>query len=286
MPKIKRAAEEISNEERERRAYQRAKQQEAIEARSRGEIFESSRRVTFPKRKPLEARKEAERVSRRKAENAAKRRAAQKAVKQQRISAPDIVIVPIFWKGEAKQMARVLSACADVEKALAPGTWRVMLDAGHKYTPGQKFAHWEHKGVKLRVEVGPREAATGCCTIARTFTPSEPARRVQNVTISTEAMSNCINTLSLLQSDQQVPDIGDIHAQPSDDLQEDDNLGVSRKLPTVGNGGDDLGDDFTDVNLGGTSEATKRSMAQESSSKVKVAKRAPPAKRKGRVVGF
>ena len=26
----------------------------------------------------------------------------------------------------------------------------VELDAGHKYTPGQKFAHWEHKGVALR----------------------------------------------------------------------------------------------------------------------------------------
>ena len=46
---------------------------------------------------------------------------------------------------------------------------RSELDAGSKYTPGQKFAHWEHKGVKLRVEVGPREAARKRCTLAKTF---------------------------------------------------------------------------------------------------------------------
>ena len=44
-----------------------------------------------------------------------------------------------------------------------------------RYTPGQKFAHWEHKGVKLRVEVGPREAARKRCTLAKTFQAGVPA---------------------------------------------------------------------------------------------------------------
>ena len=54
-------------------------------------------------------------------------------------------------------------------QALEEGGVRCELDAGNKYTPGQKFAHWEHKGVKLRVEVGPREAARKRCTLAKTF---------------------------------------------------------------------------------------------------------------------
>ena len=36
-------------------------------------------------------------------------------VKQQKLLAPEVVIVPIFWKGEAGQRARVLSACADAD---------------------------------------------------------------------------------------------------------------------------------------------------------------------------
>ena len=80
---------------------------------------------------------------------------------------------------------RVLSACSDVEAALSGSARRVLLDAGHKYTPGQKFAHWEHKGVRLRVEVGPREAERGCCTVARTFNPGSPAHRPLASGIST-----------------------------------------------------------------------------------------------------
>lgn len=60
---------------------------------------------------------------------------------------------------------------------------RTTLDGGHKFTPGQKFAHWEHRGVKLRVEVGPREAEKGCCTLARTFEPGSVARRETGVEV-------------------------------------------------------------------------------------------------------
>ena len=52
-----------------------------------------------------------------------------------------------------------------------------------RYTPGQKFAHWEHKGVKLRVEVGPREAARKRCTLAKTFQAGVPARRLTGVEV-------------------------------------------------------------------------------------------------------
>lgn len=187
----------LTEEERERRERQRQQIKVALEVRARGEEYIN---VTKKKRKPLEARREMKRIERRKKENAAKKREVQKAVKKERSNAPDIVIVPIFWKGEAKQMAKVLGACADVQKALAGMDKRIELDAGHKYTPGQKFAHWEHKGVMLRVEVGPREAERGCCTVARTWVAGEQAHRVQKVAITEEALPAALKTLMALKA--------------------------------------------------------------------------------------
>ena len=174
----------LTEEERERRERQRQQIKVALEVRARGEeyinVTEEAEAIGGAKGD------EADRAAQER--NAAKKREVQKAVKKERSNAPDIVIVPIFWKGEAKQMAKVLGACADVQKALAGMDKRIELDAGHKYTPGQKFAHWEHKGVMLRVEVGPREAERGCCTVARTWVAGEQAHRVQKVAITEEAL--------------------------------------------------------------------------------------------------
>ena len=187
----------LSEEERARRAHQAAQREKALAARSGGEKFVSEAK----KRRPLERRRFEKRKTERKAENASKRRAAQKESKKSKASAPDIVIVPIFWKGEAKQMARVLSACADAEAALADCGKRVLLDAGHTYTPGQKFAHWEHRGVQLRVEIGPREAEKKNCTLARTFSPGEPAHRVQKVAVDGSLWSELAKLAAMTSGD-------------------------------------------------------------------------------------
>lgn len=257
----KRALADLSADEKERRERQRALQVEAIEKRSRGEAFVNP---TKKKRKPLEARRLAKRLEKRKAENAAKRREVQKKVKEMKASAPEIIIVPVFWKGEAKQMARVLSVCADVEAALASMGKRVMLDAGHKYTPGQKFAHWEHKGVRLRVEVGPREAERGCCTVARTFKPGEPAHRVQRVPISAETLPAELEKLDKMTREEESADgatsgdeDGGEHEPPeraakrskrAADSDSDANDDAPTKPPR--RGGDDLEDDFADADAG------------------------------------
>lgn len=163
----------VSPEEAARREKQRAAQQAAMAARQQGEAYTASKR----KRAPKDRRKFDERDSQRKKSDNKQRRERQKETKKQRAQAPDVVVIPIFWKGEAGQRASVLSVCVDVEKLLSDAGKKVVMDGGHKFTPGQKFAHWEHRGVKLRVEVGPREAEKGCCTLARTFEPGSVARR-------------------------------------------------------------------------------------------------------------
>ena len=67
---------------------------------------------------------------------------------------------------------------------------RVELDAGHKYTPGQKFAYWEHLGIQMRIEVGPKEAENRTCIMAWTKTPGEYAtvRKETGVPLTKQAI--------------------------------------------------------------------------------------------------
>ena len=246
--------------ERARRERQRELRDAALAARAAGETFLNPEKK---KRKPQAARKELARKEKRRQEAAAARRAAQKEVKKQRLAAPDIVIVPIFWKGEAKQMAKVLSACADVEAALADSGKKILLDAGHKYTPGQKFAHWEHKGVKLRIEVGPREAEKGHCTVARTFVPGEPAHRATKIVISAAALGAELGRLGGMDAPGD-PNADDAPTAPTggavDDESEDDDDGAvpAPKFAAGGGGprrgGDDLDDDFYDASAAPAAE--------------------------------
>ncbi len=49
-------------------------------------------------------------------------------------------------------MKRILTGQADLD---------VWVDSRRQYTPGQKFAFWEHKGAKYRVEIGPKDLEKG-----------------------------------------------------------------------------------------------------------------------------
>ena len=46
-------------------------------------------------------------------------------------------------------------------------------DTTVELTPGQKYRHWEEKGVMLRVELGPKEATEGTAILARCHTAGE-----------------------------------------------------------------------------------------------------------------
>ena len=53
-----------------------------------------------------------------------------------------------------------MDAALGLKAYLAQFSLNVWVDQRTKYTPGQKFAYWEHIGVKLRIEVksGPQPA--------------------------------------------------------------------------------------------------------------------------------
>ena len=65
------------------------------------------------------------------------------------------VIVPIVSKH--CPLENLSSYCEEILKSLEEKGIRSKLDDRLVYNPGWKYAHWEQKGVPLRIEVGPRD---------------------------------------------------------------------------------------------------------------------------------
>jgi prolyl-tRNA synthetase len=74
-----------------------------------------------------------------------------------------VVIIPIPKKG-AKQV--VEERCHELEATLRKAGFRVHFDNTEK-RPGDKYYHWEMRGVPLRVEIGNREVQNNTATIFR-----------------------------------------------------------------------------------------------------------------------
>ncbi len=80
-----------------------------------------------------------------------------------RLAPIQAVLVPI-WKNEAER-TQVLEVAHRV-KSILEGV-RFRLDDREGYTPGWKFNDWEMRGVPLRLELGPRDAAANQVTLVR-----------------------------------------------------------------------------------------------------------------------
>ncbi|MEM4714414.1 MAG: His/Gly/Thr/Pro-type tRNA ligase C-terminal domain-containing protein, partial [Candidatus Nanoarchaeia archaeon] len=65
-----------------------------------------------------------------------------------------IIIVPIL-KGLKEKDEAILNKAHELKKSLEP-IYRVEIDLSEK-SPGEKFYHWEAKGVPLRIELGEKE---------------------------------------------------------------------------------------------------------------------------------
>lgn len=76
-----------------------------------------------------------------------------------------VVIIPI-WKNEADR-APINELAAQLLKGLQAQNIRAIYDDSDQNTPGWKFNQWEMKGVPLRIEIGPREAANKQLVIVR-----------------------------------------------------------------------------------------------------------------------
>jgi prolyl-tRNA synthetase len=81
-----------------------------------------------------------------------------------RLAPTQVVIVPIY-KTDAER-AQVMSVVDETWKSLK-GSFRVKVDDREGFTPGFKFNDWEMRGVPVRIEIGPKDVASGNAVLAR-----------------------------------------------------------------------------------------------------------------------
>lgn len=74
-----------------------------------------------------------------------------------------IVLVPIIFKGKE---APVLAKCKELLERLTNAGYRVHFDDRDR-NAGEKYFHWELRGVPLRIELGPRDLEKGNVAFAR-----------------------------------------------------------------------------------------------------------------------
>ncbi len=88
-----------------------------------------------------------------------------------RLAPIEAVVVPIFRK--AGERDRVVSACARLRDDLVAAGLSVELDDREGVKPGQKYYHWEARGVPVRVEIGPRDLDKGQVALKKRLAGSE-----------------------------------------------------------------------------------------------------------------
>jgi prolyl-tRNA synthetase len=83
-----------------------------------------------------------------------------------RVAPIQVVVVPIARSNDEEATRQVGDACARIERE-AGAEVRLRVDRREGMRPGEKFAHWELRGVPLRITVGAKDLADGNVTLVR-----------------------------------------------------------------------------------------------------------------------
>ncbi len=90
-----------------------------------------------------------------------------------KIAPTQVVIVPIYKTPE--EQASVLSVAQEIEQGLKAKQILAKTDNRDFLTPGAKFNEWEKKGVPVRIEIGPKDIASGKAVFVRRDTGTKQA---------------------------------------------------------------------------------------------------------------
>lgn len=77
-----------------------------------------------------------------------------------------VIIIPIYWKKRDAEMQQVLALAGSVMQLLKQNSISASLDTDESRTPGQKYKLWEERKVRVRIEIGPKDAAARQCVLA------------------------------------------------------------------------------------------------------------------------
>jgi prolyl-tRNA synthetase len=98
-----------------------------------------------------------------------------------------VVVVPVLFKGTDEA---VLAACREVAARLRAAGLKVEVDERDK-SSGEKYFHWELRGVPLRLEVGPKDVEKKSVFAARRDVPGKAGK----APISMESLESGVKAL-------------------------------------------------------------------------------------------
>jgi prolyl-tRNA synthetase len=83
-----------------------------------------------------------------------------------KVAPVQVVVVPISRSNDPDGVRQVEEAVEKLEREAA-GLVRMRVDRREGIRPGEKYAHWELRGVPLRVVIGTKDLADGMATVVR-----------------------------------------------------------------------------------------------------------------------
>ena len=78
-----------------------------------------------------------------------------------------VVLIPTGAPKTEEDREKIVDRINAINKKLLQAGIKSKTDLRDHVTPGWKYAHWEQKGVPLRLEVGPRDLESGGCILKR-----------------------------------------------------------------------------------------------------------------------
>eukprot|EP00124_Ichthyophonus_hoferi_P002478 Ihof_evm5s170 gene=Ihof_evmTU5s170 len=113
-----------------------------------------------------------------------------------KVASTQVVIIPCGITANTKPEDReiLFAHTQKVCDSLKSNGVRATTDSRDNYTTGWKFAHWEQKGIPLRMEIGPRDLQAGNVVVVRRDTGEKTTLAVDGLTTSIPALLETIHT--------------------------------------------------------------------------------------------
>lgn len=167
----------------------------------------------------------------------------EKRANEQKASRNDVIIIPVAWKRNHSDKIRVDAACDNVRRALYSTGLNPWLDCRREYSPGQKFAYWEHMGVQFRIEIGPEDILGGVCRVVYSENPGaylehkreKPALNLQSIvrTLASLGLKKCQEMNTDLMSDASLIEaLSNDFEDNTDTVVETDDIGGNAAVKT------------------------------------------------------
>jgi hypothetical protein len=159
----------------------------------------------------------------------------EKRANEEKACSNDVIIVPVAWKRNHNEKVSVDVTCDNLRRALFSAGLKPWLDCRREYSPGQKFAYWEHMGVKFRIEIGPEDVSQGLCRVVRSDTPGaylehireKPELNLQSVirTLAKLGLAKCKEMNADLMSAESLIETPSFESNNPVDFTEEDDIG-------------------------------------------------------------